>query len=70
MKRIARGRRARMVNAVEMTTGGRFSGSLNMCCSVALGEKDVKRFIERHMYIYTTSIHVNAPTSMTGRGPR
>ena len=32
MKRRARGRRARTVNVVEITIGGRFSGVLNMCC--------------------------------------
>ena len=32
MKSTASGRRARIVKVVEMTTGGRFSGSLNSCC--------------------------------------
>ena len=47
MKRIARGRTARIVNVVEMTTGGRFSGSLNMCCSVVLGEREEKEMYRK-----------------------
>lgn len=61
MNSRAKGSSARIVNVVEMTVGGRFSGSLNMCCRWwSIG----KRWVS----VSITCTHTQTQTEVSFRG--